>query len=86
METIYIQQDNARPHILPSDVQFVEASRIDRFDIRLSCQPPSSLDLNVLDLGFFSAIQSLQYQEAPKTIDELVVALEKSFDELMAQI
>ena len=29
---------------------------------------------------FFSAIQSLQYKEAPKTIDELITAVEKSFD------
>ncbi|KAH7839797.1 hypothetical protein Vadar_009016 [Vaccinium darrowii] len=84
-EIVYIQQDNARPHILPSDVEFVEASREDGFDIRLSCQPPSSPDMNVLDLGFFRAIQSLQHQEAPKNIDELVAAVEKSFNELTTQ-
>ncbi|KAH7841708.1 hypothetical protein Vadar_033271 [Vaccinium darrowii] len=84
-EIVYIQQDNARPHILPSDVEFVEASREDGFDIHLSCQPPSSPDMNVLDLGFFRAIQSLQHQEAPQNIDELVAAIEKSFNELTAQ-
>lgn len=40
------------------------------------------MDMNVLDLGFFRAIQSLQHQEAPATIDELVSAVEKSFEEL----
>ena len=81
-DTIYIQQDNAKPHIDPSDLEFLEATSKDEFDIRLSFQPPNSPDLNVLDLGFFRAIQSLQYQEAPKTIDELVYAVEKSFEEL----
>ncbi|KAF7112452.1 hypothetical protein RHSIM_RhsimUnG0227600 [Rhododendron simsii] len=81
-ETIFIQQDNAKPHIQPFDLQFVEAATKDGFDIRLSNQPPSSPDMNVLDLGYFRAIQSLQHQEAPKTIDELVNAVEKSFEEL----
>lgn len=82
VETIYIQQDNARPHIRGLDPEFVEAATQDGFDMRLSFQPPSSPDLNVLDLGFFRAIQSLQYQKAPKTIDELVDAVEKSFEEM----
>ncbi|KAH7867312.1 hypothetical protein Vadar_031871 [Vaccinium darrowii] len=81
-ETIFIQQDNAKPHIHSLDVDFLEAGREDGFDIRLACQPPQSPDMNVLDLGFFRAIQSLQHQEAPATIDELVYAVEKSFEEL----
>lgn len=82
IETIYIQQDNARPHIHQSDAEFLEAACQDGFDIRLSFQPPNSPDMNVLDLGFFRAIQSLQYQQAPKNIDELVHAVDKSFEEL----
>ncbi|KAF7123388.1 hypothetical protein RHSIM_Rhsim12G0027300 [Rhododendron simsii] len=81
-KTIYIQQDNARPHIQPYDAQFRDVTTKNGFDIRLSFQPPNSPDLNVLDLGFFTAIQSLQYREAPRTIDELVNAVEKSFDKL----
>ncbi|KAH7852310.1 hypothetical protein Vadar_023215 [Vaccinium darrowii] len=81
-ETIFIQQDNAKPHIHPLDVNFLEAAREDGFDICLACQPPQSPDMNVLDLGFFRAIQSLQHQEAPTTIDELVYAVEKPFEEL----
>lgn len=82
VETIYIQQDNARPHIHGSDPEFLEAASRDGFDMRLSFQPPSSLDINVLDLGFFRVIQSLQHQQAPSTIDKLVDAVEKSFEEL----
>ncbi|GAA0167310.1 hypothetical protein LIER_22271 [Lithospermum erythrorhizon] len=41
---IFIQQDNAKSHIDPSDLQFLEASKLDGFDIRLRCQPPNSLE------------------------------------------
>lgn len=50
---IYIQQDNAKPHIKVDDVEFLQEASRDGFDIRLCFQPPNSLDLNVLDLGFF---------------------------------
>ena len=38
--------------------------------------------MNVLDLGYFRAIQSLQHQQAPSAVDELVHTFEKSFEEL----
>ncbi|XP_071911419.1 uncharacterized protein [Coffea arabica] len=82
---IFIQQDNAKPHIDPMDVEFIEAATREGFDIRLSFQPPNSPDMNVLDLGYFRAIQSLQHQEAPNSIDELISAVEKSFDELSSE-
>ncbi|CAL5349588.1 unnamed protein product [Camellia sinensis] len=85
MNIIFIQQDNARPHVDPFDVEFLEAASREGFDIRLSYQPPNNPDMNVLDLGYFRAIQSLQYQEAPTNIDELVYAVEKSFEELSLQ-
>lgn len=79
---IFIQQDNAKPHVIPNDPDFVEEARKEGFDIRLRCQPPNSPDLNVLDLGYFRAIQTLQYQKAPRTVDELLAAVEDSFQEL----
>ena len=63
METIYIQQDNVPCHISPDDEEFCKAASEGGFDIRLICQPPNSPDLNVLDLGLFIVIQSLQQQE-----------------------
>ena len=80
-KTIFIQQDNARTHVDPNDEEFQAAASDHGFDIRLMCQPPNSPDLNILDLGFFSAIQALQYQVCPKTIQELISAVEASFDE-----
>ncbi|XP_015163525.1 uncharacterized protein [Solanum tuberosum] len=79
---IFIQQDNARPHIGVNDLEFMEAAQRDGFDIKLCFQPPNSPDLNVLDLEFFRAIQSLQYQNAPSNVDELVEVVEKSFNEM----
>ncbi|XP_026458589.1 uncharacterized protein LOC113359119 [Papaver somniferum] len=85
MEPIFIQQDNARPHINPNDQEFLEDASKDGFDIRLSFQPPNSPDFNVLDLGYFRAIQSLQYRYAPSTIDELVQAVQESFENLSSK-
>ena len=36
----------------------------------------------MLDLGFFRAIQSLQEQESPRSIDELVLAVQTSFESM----
>lgn len=79
-KTIVIQQDNARTHIDPNDEVFRECVSRQNFDIQLKCQPPNSPDLNILDLGFFNAIQSLKHKEAPKTVDDLVRAVENAFE------
>jgi hypothetical protein len=79
---IKIQQDNAKPHCNPDDPAIAEALKNDGWNICLTCQPPNSPDCNVLDLGFFAAIQSLQQREATATIDELIAAVVKAFDDL----
>ncbi|OMO94160.1 hypothetical protein CCACVL1_06135 [Corchorus capsularis] len=80
---IYIQQDNARPHVKFDDDDFKKAVKQNHFNVILTNQLANSPDLNVLDLGFFfCAIQSLQQQAAtPKTIDDLIMAVENSFEE-----
>jgi phosphoribosyl-AMP cyclohydrolase len=77
---IFIQQDNARTHIDVDDEDFRRVASQDGFDIRLMCQPANSPDLNILDLGYFRAIQSLQHKEAPSSVDDLVKAVERSFE------
>lgn len=77
---IFIQQDNVRCHVNKDDEDFRQAASEGGFDIHLTCQPPNSPDLNVLDLGFFNAIQSLQQKEVTKSVDKLIEAVEKSFD------
>lgn len=80
--TIVIQQDNAKPHISPADIAFNEAVQASSMDIQLACQPPNSPDTNVLDLGFFNAIQALQHQKVMNNIDELIAAVQAAFQEL----
>jgi hypothetical protein len=77
--TIYIQQDNAKPHIDTQDQEFLRASEEMFLNVQLRFQPPNSPDTNVLDLGFFNAIQSLQYQTAAKNLDELIAAVNAAF-------
>ncbi|KAI5446939.1 hypothetical protein KIW84_014694 [Lathyrus oleraceus] len=57
------------------DEEFRRMASKDGFDIRLTCQPPNSHDLNVLDLGFFNAIKSLQQMEVTNSVDELIQAV-----------
>ena len=74
---IFIQQDNAPSHLKLDDPEFCAASMLEGFDIRLICQPPNSPDFNILDLGFFRAIQAIQYTKDAKTIEALVPAVEE---------
>ncbi|GAA0173619.1 hypothetical protein LIER_27198 [Lithospermum erythrorhizon] len=80
-EVIYIQQDNARTHVDPSDEQFQVVATLSSLHLQLIYQRPNSPDMNILDLGFFRAIQSLQHKESPKTVEELVQAVVKSFND-----
>ena len=79
---IKIQQDNARPHIQPQDPTFLQAAQRLGLNVELVYQPPNSPDLNVLDLGYFNSIQSLQEEEAPTDIDQLVELVEQSYTNL----
>ena len=44
------------------------------------CQPPNFTDLNILDLGFFRALQSLRYKVTVKSVDDLITAVEETFN------
>ncbi|ETV78628.1 hypothetical protein H257_08120 [Aphanomyces astaci] len=58
--TVKILQNNAKPHVLVTDPVVEAACRQDGWSMSLVCQPPNSPDLNVLDVEFFRAMQSLQ--------------------------
>lgn len=79
-KNITIQWDNARPHQIPTDDEFQAALTQNGFNIKLVYQPTQSPDLNVLDLGLFRAIQSLQYHSFPKNIDELIERVEEAYE------
>ncbi|ETV79241.1 hypothetical protein H257_07306 [Aphanomyces astaci] len=76
--SVVIQQDNARPHVSPWDAAVVSACTSDGWSMSLKCQAPNSPDLNVLDLGFFRAIQSLQQTHHSNTYQEIVDATNKT--------
>jgi len=76
-QPIYIQQDNAPSHLEVNDPVFCEAAKQEGYDIRLICQPPNSPDFNILDLGFFRAIQSIQYKKQAKTVEGLIPTVQE---------
>ncbi|XP_074314417.1 uncharacterized protein LOC141649631 [Silene latifolia] len=78
---ISIQQDNAKPYISGKDRKFKEAATSDVFNIILEQQPENSPDLNILDLGFFRSIQSLQDEKPAKTVEELVNNVTQAYEE-----
>lgn len=51
--TIFIQKDNARPHISIDDPEFLHYNTSYEVDILLICQLPNSPVMNVLDLEYF---------------------------------
>ena len=48
----------------------------------MDCQPPNSPDFNVLDLGFFNAIQSLQQEQKMSNIDDLIKCTEDAYNNI----
>lgn len=83
--TIVLQQDNAGPHIDAEDPNWVEAVEQTGWDIDLTFQPPNSPDLNVNDLGFFRAIQSISQEELPRNVDELVEIVTDAYNQYSAE-
>ncbi|ETV83841.1 hypothetical protein H257_04451 [Aphanomyces astaci] len=48
-------------------------------------QPPNSPDLNVLDLGYFASIQSLQNKVVSHSIDDVIQSTLASFEALSSE-
>lgn len=79
---IYIQQDNAMPHMPKNDSEWQAACveyKKRGFDFTLVQQPPNNPDLNCLDLGFFRAIQTLQHKKRPRNIAQLLDVVNTSY-------
>ncbi|ETV90435.1 hypothetical protein H310_14779 [Aphanomyces invadans] len=76
---VVIQHDNATPHggITNEDLASVST---DGWTFVLRRQPPNSPDLNVLDLGFFASIQSLQYKLVSRSVDDVIRATLVAFE------
>jgi len=83
-QTIFIQQDNPNSHFKPDDAEWIHASTQlhPTMKVVMRNQPPNSPDTNILDLGFFRAIQSLQWKQPPaRTIEGLLHNVNTAFNE-----
>ena len=77
---IELQQDNATPHVSGDDEELALELVKDDIKIVLVNQPPNSPDMNVLDLGFFRAIHSLQHTLPQEGYDGITSATTKAFE------
>lgn len=81
---VRLQHDNATSHFKWFDPEWIDTwfeHRLD-WDFQLKEQPPNSPDCNILDLGFFRALQSLQWQQgAAKSIDQLIANVQTAWSQ-----
>jgi uncharacterized membrane protein len=80
---IIIQHDNAPPHkaVTTQLPALVQKSQELGIEVIIREQPPNSPDLNVLDLGIFRALQSLQFKNCPKNEMELIQQTKQVFND-----
>ena len=77
---IRLQQDGAKSHILEDDVEFKEVVDEIGLNLTMFTQLPNSPDTNILDLGFFRAIQSFN-DDCPANEEELIKSVENAYGE-----
>lgn len=77
---IRIQQDGPQSHIKENDEQFLEGLRENGLEnkILIYTQPSNSPDLNINDLGFFRALQSMYATFSPKTASDIIQYVKQS--------
>ena len=76
---ILIQQDGAKNHIREDDKLFNDALEENGVNVELYTQSANSPDINLLDLGFFRAIQSFN-NAVPRNEEELIEAVSDAYD------
>ena len=77
---IWLQQDGTKSHILDDDEEFKEAVDDIGLNLTVYTQSPNSPDTNILDLGFFRAIQSFN-NDCLANEEELIKSVEKAYGE-----
>ena len=77
--TIFIQQDGAKNHIHEDDEEFNNALMEQDINAKLYMQTPNSPDINLLDLGFFRAIQSFN-NALLKTEEESIQSVTEAYN------
>ena len=76
----FIQPDGAKNHICQDDKLFNDALEENGVDAQLYTQAANSLDVNLLDLGFFRAIQSFN-NAVPRNEEELIEAVSEAYSQ-----
>ena len=76
---IFIQQDGVKNHISENDKDFNDAVAEKGINTKLYMQAANSPDANLLDLGFFRAIQSFN-NTTPKNEEELIELVSAAYD------
>ncbi|KAH9086159.1 hypothetical protein LEN26_020396 [Aphanomyces euteiches] len=82
---VVIQQDNARPHVAAFDDDVSAACTDGEWNMIVRNQPPNSPDMNVLDFGFFRAIQSLQEYCHSRCMMEIIDAVNSAWRDVEAR-
>ena len=77
---IRLQQDVTKSHILEDDMEFEEVVDEIGLNLTMYTQSSNSPDTNILDLGFFRAIQSFD-DDCPANEEELIKSVEKAYGE-----
>ena len=77
---IQLQQDGAKSYILEDNVEFKEVVEEIGLNLTMYTQSPSLPDTNILDVGFFRAIQSFN-DDCPANEEELIKSVEKAYGE-----
>ena len=75
---IWIHQDGTKSYISADDNEFKEALNAQEINAELYTQAANSPDVNLLDLGFFQAIQSFN-DTAPKNEEELIQSVHDAY-------
>ena len=75
----FIQQDSAKIHICEDDKEFNDALTEQDINAELYTKAPNSPDINLLDLGFFRAIQSFN-DAVLKNKEELIQVVSMAYD------
>lgn len=66
---IKMEHEYGPAHVQRNDVDVVAAGYRRRTTIVLDAQLPNSPDFNVLDLGMFARMRSMQYKSAPRNVE-----------------
>lgn len=82
---VKIVENNAKPHCAADDAIILDHCTSDGWHIKGMKQPANNSDFNILDLGYFNSIQSLQHQNNITSIDSLIDCVHKLFYNLSWQ-